>query len=515
MARYIKSIHPFLLPIVLSYLVLGTLYAWQTPKWQTPDEPAHFNYVQHLAEEHRLPVLQPGDYPHPYLEEIKSKKFPPDMSIAPIRYEFHQPPLYYALAAILYRLTAGLPFDAQFFALRFLSVILGAGILLATYRLVLAIFPHNQFLPLAATAFVAVVPMHVAMTAAINNDALAELLASLILYLSIRTLQEGPTLRRALFSGLLLGLVLLTKTTVYLLAASSIVMSTLWCQETSPHSSTSSLSKGRYLLYGFALALLIAAPWFVRNAMVYGGLDILGWQRHDSIVTGQLRTTELLAEIGPLSFAWRFIRTTFHSFWAQFGWMGVPVDSRMYLALALFTALLGVGFCLFIIRARHGQSGLTPVQSRALLLMAIIALLSLFTYLAYNLKFVQHQGRYLFTALGALSLGAALSLQELLRPSTARMLAIALFLLSLLLYVQGLLSGDMHKWALAMMLPAIAFFIAVGWLPSAWRWLPPLLLYLAFLLLDLLCLFRYIIPMLSTTASLFVSCRGLFLPPST
>lgn len=498
MARCKKSIHPFLCLIVLSYLVLGILYAWYTPKWQTPDEPAHFNYVQYLAEEQRLPVLQPGDYPYQYLEEIKAKKFPPDMSIAPIRYEFHQPPLYYALAAILYRLTAGLPSDVQFLTLRLLSVILGVGILLTTYYLVWAIFPHNYVLPLVATAFVAVVPMHVAMTAAINNDALAELLALLILYIAIRTLQEGPTQKRALLSGLLLGLALLTKTTIYLLAGSAIVMSTLWPQELLPNSSsTRLLARWRYLLYAFAIALLMAAPWFVRNAIVYGGLDILGWQRHDSIVAGQLRTADLLVEIGPLAFAQRFIRTTFNSFWAQFGWMGVPIDERIYLALALFTALLGIGFCLFLLKTKRCQTGLRPIQNRALLLMAGVALLSVFTYLAYNVKFVQHQGRYLFTALSALSVGASLSLQELLRPHTARALAIVLLLLSLLLFIQGLWSGDIHWWVLTTLLAASVFFVAAGWLPPAWQWLPPILLYFAFVLLDLLCLFRYIIPALS------------------
>ncbi|MBC7233958.1 MAG: glycosyltransferase family 39 protein [Chloroflexi bacterium] len=498
MARCNKSIHPLLLLIIFSYLAVGALYAWHTPKWQTPDEPAHFNYVQCLAEERRLPVLQPGDYPYQYLEEIKANKFPPDMSIAPLRYEFHQPPLYYALAALLYRLTAGLPFATQFFALRLLSVAFGAGILLATYCLVQAIFPHSQFLPLAATAFVAVIPMHVAMTAAINNDALAELLALLIFYLSIRTLQRGPTLPHALLTGALFGLVLLTKTTVYLLALGAIVTSALWHVKPLP-GSPRFLSKGRYLLYAFALALLIAAPWFVRNAVVYGNWDILGWQRHDSIVAGQLRTADLLAEIGPLAFAQRFIRTTFNSFWAQFGWMGVPVDSRIYHALALCTALLGIGFILFLIKARRSQSGLTPVQIRALWLMAIVTWLSVLTYLAYNLKFVQHQGRYLFTALSALSLGTALSLQELLHPPTAQKLALSLLLVSLLVGIQGLLSGDWHKWTLAMLAPATAFFMAAGWLPAPLRRFLPFLLYLAFLILDLLCLFRYIIPALSIT----------------
>jgi hypothetical protein len=84
-----------LLPAIVSiYLVMGTLYAVYTPAWQAPDEPAHYNYIQLLAEQHRFPILKPGDYPAEYLEEIKAAGFPPEMSIAPIRYEFHQPPLY-------------------------------------------------------------------------------------------------------------------------------------------------------------------------------------------------------------------------------------------------------------------------------------------------------------------------------------------------------------------------------------------------------------------------------------
>ena len=88
-----------LLVILALYLILGVLYAVRTPAWQAPDEPAHYNYVRFVATTGGFPVLQMGDYPHGYMEEIKSRKFPPDLSIDPIRYEFHQPPLYYALLA--------------------------------------------------------------------------------------------------------------------------------------------------------------------------------------------------------------------------------------------------------------------------------------------------------------------------------------------------------------------------------------------------------------------------------
>ncbi|HQJ52731.1 MAG TPA: hypothetical protein PKW05_13230, partial [Anaerolineae bacterium] len=62
MTNYRKSQRWFLGAIVGCYLVLGWLYARWTPNWQAPDEPAHYNYVTYLAENHRLPVLQAGDY---------------------------------------------------------------------------------------------------------------------------------------------------------------------------------------------------------------------------------------------------------------------------------------------------------------------------------------------------------------------------------------------------------------------------------------------------------------------
>ncbi len=108
--------------ILVVYFVLGALFAVRTPAWQAPDEPAHYNYVAYVAESGAFPVLHFGDYPSEYLEQIKTAKFPPDMPIASIRYESHQPPLYYVLAAGAYSLARG-----SLLALRLLSVVLGAG----------------------------------------------------------------------------------------------------------------------------------------------------------------------------------------------------------------------------------------------------------------------------------------------------------------------------------------------------------------------------------------------------
>ncbi len=491
--------------IIITYLVIGTLYALQTPKWQVPDEPAHFNYIEYVALQNQLPILQVGDYPHHYLEEIKAARFPLHMSIASIRYESWQPPLYYSLAAVLYRLTSSLSFDLQFLALRLFSVVLGAVVLWAIYRLVREVFPNNEFLALAATAFAATVPMHLAMSAGINNDILAELLLLLIVWQCVRIVQNGLDLQCGAITGILLGLAMLTKTTIY--AGAAVIATAISLQHELHYESPAQMVARKLcrLLGVFALAMLFATPWFIRNAQVYGNLDILVWQRHNIVVSGQLRTADLLGEIGLLGLLQEFALTTFRSFWAQFGWMGVLVDQRIYTSLALLSGLLGLGFVLFILRVGRGEvspsSGQNEIQPtaeqcRVLVLLGASALLTLFLYLGYNVKFVQHQGRYLFSALGSIALGAALGLRELLQPKTARPLAVTLLLVSLILLGYGGVRGNVPVWSMLILLAGATLLISAGWLPTRWQWLPPTLLYVALLALDLICLFVYVVPAL-------------------
>ncbi len=494
--------------ILISYVLVATLYAVQTPRWQAPDEPAHFNYIQHLATQGGLPVLEPGDYPHQYLEEIKGARFPPHMSIAPIRYESHQPPFYYVLAALVYRLTSRLGFDAQFVALRLFSVAMGAMVLYVIYGMVRAIFDatdhevgtlaHGEFRGLAAAAFAAIVPMHVAMTAAINNDTLAELLLLLILWQAVQVICSGLTVKRATVAGLLLGLALLTKTTLYLPALGIVVISALLQTRSREHdASIATLTNVRHVLYALAISFLLAGPWFARNALVYGGFDVLGWRRHDMVVAGQLRTTDLLSQIGAVGLARQFVATTFRSFWAQFGWMGVLVDGRMYQALALLSVVIVLGLVFYTLRLWRGEVRLAAWQARALLLLVVSSALSLLTYLGYNIKFVQHQGRYLFTALGPIAAGAALGLEEILRWRTARVVAVALLLFALLLVVQGILGGDLRGWSVALLLVGAALLVALRWLPTRWQWLPLASAYLSLLILNPILVRSYIVPALT------------------
>jgi hypothetical protein len=337
--------------------------------------------------------------------------------------------------------------------------------------------------------------MRLAMTAAVNNDGLAELLLLLSLWQALNVVRFGPSRRSILLSGALLSLVLLTKTTVYLQAG----LLTL----SAPALYGSSRGYGerlrnllRYGLVAVLLAVLIALPFFVRNIAVYGWNDLLGWARHDSIVSGQLRTADLVAEIGLSAFLQRFILTTFRSFWAQFGWMGVLIDVRLYRALALFTALVVVGGTSAGTRLWSRRRRLTSEQVGVLVLLALLSSSTAATYLGYNLKFVQHQGRYLFPGLAAAAAMAAAGLSELARRRPGSIVASILLLAAGLLGISSVIMGNSAEWTVAT-LGATALFV-LAWSRSRlhWRWVVSATVYVLFLSLNWLCLFQFIVPML-------------------
>ncbi|HIP96675.1 MAG TPA: DUF2142 domain-containing protein [Anaerolineae bacterium] len=480
-----------LLAVIVTYCVLGVLYAVYTPPWQAPDEPAHYNYVRYLAEQHRLPVLQAGDYPYDYLEKIKAAKFPPEMTIDPIRYEFWQPPLYYLLAVPVYLL-----FRGALIPLRLFSVACGAGLLIVAYGIVRQVFLQNEALALGTVALVAFVPQHLAMTAAANNDALAELILAGVVWALVRWVvgektqrvgENSEELKRLAMVGVLIGLGLLTKTSTIVSVPLALVALVLRRKR------ATALSIACLLLP----ALLLVLPWLVRNAAVYGGLDVLGWSRHGVVVADQPRTAEWVALYGLGNVLHWGLTTTFHSFWAQFGWMAVPIDARIYLTLALFCGLAGVGFVLHVMRLwRERSLRLDEETQRAASLLALWLLLTGASYLWYNATFVQHQGRYLFPALVPIAVFFALGWRETLRPENARWLAVALLIGCAAAIVHGLASGQFSKTTVALMGGTAVILGGQSFLGERLRLVVFALPYLGLAALALVCPFVFIAPYL-------------------
>jgi hypothetical protein len=449
--------------VIAGYLVVAGLFAIRTPDWQAPDEPAHYNYIVQIAEHGRLPVIEQGDWDQAYLDVLKATGFQQALlvDIDSIQYEDHQPPLYYLMATPVYWLTGG-----SLTGLRLYSVLLGLAVVLSAYGAGLLMYPKRSWVGLGAAAFVAFMPQHVAILASVNNDALAWALVGLTLLATVAYLQGYPV--RYWQLGLLVGAALVTKATVYLLGPVVAGAITLrwWAQHRAAlrHESHFTFPEetrrdalnppfGLLLrrLLAFALpALALGGFWWLRNIIVYDFPDVLGLAAHDAVVIGQPRTADRIDLLGFGGYARELVSTAFQSFWGQFGWMALPMETRFYrmIQLALLAALGGLAVDVFVLRPGHrirGDPDDAPndddapvlelpededeeiVRRRAAamvniwLVMGLVWLLAVAGFIYYNTEFQQYQGRYMFQMLIPLGLVLALGLDGWRRLAVARL----------------------------------------------------------------------------------------------
>lgn len=507
---YIRRPRLWLFFICLSYLALALNFAVQTPIWQAPDEPAHYNYIEQIVTTGTLPVLRMGDYDQEYRDYLLANRFPPDGDYRRLRYESYQPPLYYLLAAPIYQISGG-----NVLALRLLNIGLGLVVLLLFYATLATVFPQRPLITVGATAFTAFLPMHVAVTAAVTNDILAEVLvaASVLVLLTWMREQFAPSLlasatgdpvttsaeptppvaeqfdsahaqRQLVLLGVLLGLGLLTKIYAYALVPLCVlaIVATTWRVARPRH--VRMLWRGVvYSLYTVTPALLLALPWWIRSVRLYGRWDILGLQWHDRVVTGQPTTTGWIAANGVVNYTERALNFTFQSFWGVFGWLGVFLDGRIYTALLICTGVLFLGLLWSLIRIISGQpdSRLDSYQRWVLLFFATMIVAVTASYVWYNMKFVQHQGRYFFWGLLPISTFVALAWREVMRPLQGVITGMLAFILAISLAFTGYIGGGMNKWtilsigliALLLLLQPLLFISGEGytipWAPQRLR----------------------------------------------
>ncbi len=435
----------WLVLIVVAYLVIGALYAVYTPRWQVPDEPAHYNYIRTLATTGRFPVIEAGDYDQEYLTRLVFEQhFPPSMSIEPVSYEDWQPPLYYLLAVPVFWVTGG-----SLIGLRLFSVLLGAGVILLAFLVARQVLPAHPTLAAGTAAFVAFVPQHVAMLAGVNNDGLAELLLAAVMLSAFRMAAAGDERSRwdDVLLGTLVGLGMITKLTFYI--ALPVVLWAIAERATrnAQPAPRSAFHMPRFMLHVIPVALpalLIALPWWWRNLSLYGWPDFMGQLRHNAVVVGQPTLMDWGARYGWVNLLERFFTFTFQSFWGQFGWMTVLMPPRYYRVLGLLSLVALTGF-IWAVAPR-----LKSLLTRPLFqMLGAWVVLNVLMYLYYNMTFVQHQGRYLFPALIPIGLAFTVGLR---------------------------------RWS--------------GLLPLRWRHVVLALPYLGLAGLDLIALFRIIIPML-------------------
>lgn len=330
------------------------------------DEPAHFNYVKALAYERRIPVqTQHAFMPDAFLDA---------------QFEYYQPPLIYVLCAPL---VVALGENAGFYASRALSFLFGLLSLLVLDR-VLARIGCSEAARRLAVVFMALLPMHAYFTVAVSNDALCWLIALLLTHQLLVVLggSEGGAPRRR-FSvhvriGLLLAAGMLTKSAILIFfpATLAVYAWVAW------RARDGSLLRGA--LTALAIGVVLPAPWYIRNLLVYDSLFALE------------------AGFGPLhpdraSFVSQvqMVIGTVRYFWMPMSHIpggGTVHDLRAFDG-ALFIAHLLLGLWL-LIRQRRDPG---------VLLITGILLLAVAAHVALNLKWAEAEGRFLLPAAAAIA----------------------------------------------------------------------------------------------------------------
>ncbi|HVU15180.1 MAG TPA: glycosyltransferase family 39 protein [Phototrophicaceae bacterium] len=409
--------------LIVIYFIVGVLYVVRTPAWQAPDEPAHYNYVAQVVNNGCCPVLEVGDWNSAYLDSLKAARFAPDLlgELATVQYENHQPPLYYLIEAVIFRLSSG-----SLIALRLFSLILGAGVVASAYLVGAELLPDQPQIALGAAALVAFVPQHLAMLAAVDNDSLAELIVGLTLWLTIRYLKTDRV--KAWQLGVLVGIGLLTKVdTIFLCGLVPLAIVIKWwigrrlgAAEGEDEEFTLlheyGTSGDQHLWSGFPLlklitfalpALILGGIWWLRDFSVYGFPDIFGLGRHNLVVADQPRTAAAIQQMGLGEYLRSGVITTFDSFWGQFGWMAFPLQPWMYTLILIFLVIAALGLIVSLRRPLAPEPN-RELQRAAWFIVGLTGLLAIAQFIYYNLEFLQLQGRYMFPGLIPLGLVIAL-----------------------------------------------------------------------------------------------------------
>ena len=415
----------WLAAILIGYGVLGVVYSVVTPLFEASDELWHYPMVRYVAQHAGLPVQRAG------LSDAE----------APWRQEGGQPPLYYALGALAtFWIDTGdmpqvrelnphpdigvivpdgnaammvhragvdrFPWHGTALAVhivRLLSVLMGLGTVYMTYRLGRELFPARPAVGLAGAAFTAFTPMFLFISASVNNDNLATLLASVIVWMLVRMVRRdaAPSRRFYVLLGLATGAGMLAKFQLgFLIPLIALALGMVAARQ----------RKWRPLVEGGAIAgaltVLIAGWWYARNYALYGDatginvfLDIVG-RRAVPADWHQLWTER---EVFAMSY------------WGFFGGLNVPMPDVLYTFFNSVAALAGLGLgvalareAIFRLRTRTCPPDQALYQAR--FLAALWPLMVFGSLLSWTRQTWATQGRLWFSAIAALSVWMAAGL---------------------------------------------------------------------------------------------------------
>ena len=393
------------------------LCAWSavTPVFESPDEVHHWQYARYLRDEWRLPLYTPDFV------------------------EANSPPLYYALIApvaapgavppsLVWLDAKGslvLPFPPRLYHnaggdfRRYWPIRLGR--LLSALMSVATVWfcweagwrAGGTTAAVLAASGVAFLPQFTFRGSAVSNDVLVTTMSAAAIACAVRLIGRPFSWRIGAAAALALASAYLAKISAIGLVP-AMALAVWWTEGTVRER----LARVAAVL---GLAGLIVLPWSARNVVLYG----------DPFASGAMaRAVGHIVSHHSLFDA--YFLTTFpaalsRSFVGVFGWMNVVLPEGYY----WFYWALGFGgiVTLAVRVARGHRSVQLPI------VLALIVLANLAIVIHINRSFEQPQGRYMFVALPAIALLAAMGLERLPR-KRAVTLAAALAALNVIILIR-------------------------------------------------------------------------------
>jgi len=222
------------MPALLVALALlhGLLYVWLVPPWQTPDEPAQFQYAALVARLGRTPIATDVDAQlerqitasltrarfFEYLLGHRPPASPQTMEEAQALFFMpsqvgNDPPLYFWLVALPIKALSEQSIETQLLLVRLFGVVLLAGAVLCAYGAARELALGAGF-ALAVGLIVALQPMFMFIGIGAGNDGLANLIGAALCWVLLRIARQGMSLRRGALVLVLVLVGVLTKRTL-------------------------------------------------------------------------------------------------------------------------------------------------------------------------------------------------------------------------------------------------------------------------------------------------------------
>jgi 4-amino-4-deoxy-L-arabinose transferase-like glycosyltransferase len=379
--------------LLAATLIFGVAWAFVIPPFQAPDEPAHFAYVQSLAEASSFPQ---GVVGRPFLStemalamsmsNADQAAAQPETKMewsaeAARRWERSQaelpssargdgdginpaasnPPSYYVLETVPYLLASNHDLFSRLAAARLASVLWLLVTVTAVWLLAGEVFGRDRLLQLAAASLAGLAPMMTFVSASVTPDAMLYATWSLAFWLGVRVLKKGITVRRVAAFFAIVGIGCTVKVTSYALLPGSIAVLALGFWRARPIRGSIVVITSAGALLGLALTLGV---WLVLADEA---------DRASSAQLSGVATTSGLNIRQLLSYVWQVylprtpmqtdvpftggVPPVYHVWFegavGRFGWLEVRFPGAVYVALGAASISVALAASVVLWRTRR------------------------------------------------------------------------------------------------------------------------------------------------------------------